>query len=103
MVICMSALLKYINYNLATIRELVNNSLTNNQLKNLCFDYFKEVYEENQHRDELIREMVDYANRQYKIDQLLKEIKRINPAQYSVHENGLVEAKARLLNLIVFS
>jgi esterase/lipase superfamily enzyme len=71
-------------YQASDIRELVEQGLTTEQLKDLLFDNFRSVYDntEDQSRAAKIRSLVDYAQRQRAISTLLKAIKKFNPNAY---------------------
>jgi hypothetical protein len=65
---------------LGEIRKLVCDSLDIRELLNLCFDHYKLIYNNfnNQDKDRIVRELVDYANNKREIDKLLSLIARPN-------------------------
>jgi esterase/lipase superfamily enzyme len=72
------------SYNLATIRKLIEKGLTKNEFEDLLFDNFRSVSDETdgQALPERRRKLVDYADRQRKIPELLKAIQEYNPTVY---------------------
>ena len=71
-----------INYNLGNIRKLLEDALTDQQFYDLLQDKFLYIYDNFKDRKipEIRRELVDYANKQRKIQVLLDEIKEKNEA-----------------------
>jgi hypothetical protein len=66
----------------AAIRTLVKEALTDQQFQDLCFDHFREVFDQftdGQSRDARIRWLVEYAQKQLLLGKLLTEVRRINP------------------------
>lgn len=76
---------RYMNVKPQTIRQLLNESLDDEQITNLCYDYFRPVYDkftDNMQRSRKIHLLIDYCTRHGKTDQLLELIKKENPHQY---------------------
>ena len=79
-------------YNIKAIRELTNEALTLEELKDLVFDDFRQVYEqftEGQTKSQQIRILISYAEKRREIDKLLEGIKNINPKVYEEYESQL--------------
>jgi Effector-associated domain 7 len=84
-----------------SIRQLVEEALTVEQLQNLCFDEFPAVgdqFTDGQTKDQRIRLLVNYAQRQGKTTQLLNEIKRINPNIYTEYEQELAASNQAFIS-----
>ena len=79
------------SYNLAAIRKLIENGLTRNQFDDLLFDYFPSVENETagQPLPDRRRKLVEYANKQRRIPELLKAIQGYNPTVYEEFESQL--------------
>ncbi len=79
------------SYNLAAIRKLIEDGLTTNQFNDLLFDYFPSVENETagQPLPDRRRKLVEYANKQRKIPELLKAIQEYNPTVYEEFESQL--------------
>lgn len=73
------------SYNTASIRQLLHNALDDEELKALCFDYFRPVYDKftpDTSPSNKIHILIEYCIRYDQIDKLLKHLQEINPAQY---------------------
>jgi Effector-associated domain 7/TIR domain len=69
-----------------SIRQLVEDALSDDDLINLCQDEFPKVHGQfttGQTKSQRIRSLVEYAERQIKIPQLLKAIQQINHNAYA--------------------
>ena len=82
-----------INYNLGNIRKLLEDALTDQQFYDLLQDKFLYIYDNFKDRKipEIRRELVDYANKQRKIQVLLDEIKEKNEAVYEEYLDKLIQ------------
>jgi Effector-associated domain 7/TIR domain len=70
---------------IASIRQLIQNALSDDDLNNLCQDEFSKVYNlftSGQTRSQRIRLLVDHVDRQREITKLLNVIEQINPNAY---------------------
>lgn len=70
----------------AVIRKLLNDALSDDALKELCYDHFRPVYDEfgsQTNRKEKIHSLIEYCERHLQFDKLLTRIKELNPEQYS--------------------
>jgi esterase/lipase superfamily enzyme len=78
-------------YNLAAIRKLIENALTEDEFDNLLFDDFSSIKDETsgQPLPARRRKLIEYANKQRKIPDLLKAIQELNPAVYEEFESEL--------------
>ena len=75
-----------------SIRQLVEDALSDDDLSNLCQDEFPKVYGQfttGQTKSQKIRLLVEYVERQGKAQKLLTEIGRLNPNAYSEFINSL--------------
>jgi small GTP-binding protein len=72
------------------IRQLVDKALTDEEIKNLCFDEFPTVYREfdGKNRSQKIRDLVEYADRQGEMNKLLQAIEQLNPNAYNEFFSG---------------
>ena len=69
----------------SAIRKLLNDALSDEDLRTLCYDHFHSVYNEfgsQMSRQEKIQLLVEYCERYDQFEKLLTHIKGINPAQY---------------------
>jgi hypothetical protein len=72
----------------ASIRQLIVDELSDDNLSDLCLDNFLEVYNQfisGQTKSHRVRLLVDYVVRQREIPKLLNAIKHINPNVYREH------------------
>jgi hypothetical protein len=83
------------------IRELVEQALIDDQLKNLLFDNFRPVYDntEGQSRSAKIRDLVDYAQRQYEVHKLLDAVQKCNPKAYEKFQYKPLDNEVRIFDL----
>jgi SEFIR domain/Effector-associated domain 7/NB-ARC domain len=69
-----------------TLRQLVENALSDEELIDLCQDEFPKIFNQftaGQTKPQRIRFLVEYAERQRETSKLLSEIERINPGVYA--------------------
>jgi len=74
------------SYNLAAIRELVVAAFSSEELSTLCFDYYREVYEQfttGQSKPDRVLRLVEHADRRLLLNDLLAHIRASNPNQYA--------------------
>ena len=72
------------DYNPAEIRKLLQNALSEEEFTSLCYDYFRPVYEQfsaGMSRPQKIQRLLEYCERQGKFDDLLAQVRAINPGQ----------------------
>lgn len=73
-------------FNVSDIFTLVRESLSDDDLQNVCLCYFDSIYKQfttGQTKDFKIRLLIEYIDRyQHEAPKLLKEIKKINPNAY---------------------
>ena len=70
---------------LAAVREFVKKQLTSDQLVEVCHDYFPDVYDEfapGMASSQRIQLLLDYCQRQGRLDGLLGALRRLQPALY---------------------
>jgi len=83
------------DYQASDIRELVDQALTNEQLNDLLFDDFRDLFNNNdgQSRSTKILRLVDYADRQDEFPKLLKGIQKRSRKAYEkfVLKMGIAE------------
>lgn len=68
------------------IRKLLNEALSDEDLKTLCYDYFRPVYDEfgsQMSRQEKIQLLLEHCERRQQLDELLTYVKKTNPKQYN--------------------
>jgi hypothetical protein len=73
------------SYTQAEIRKLIDGTLTDSQLKELCHDRFPSVYADfdSKCRSDKIIILTNYVLKQVKVDDLLEQIEHINPKGYN--------------------
>ena len=74
------------------IRQLVEDALSDDDLSNLCQDKFPKVFKQfttGQTKDQRIRLLVEYVDRQREVPKLLNEIGLINPNAYGEFTDNL--------------
>ena len=72
------------DYNPAEIRKLLQNALSEEEFTSLCYDYFRPVYDQfsaGMSRPQKIQRLLEYCERQGKFDDLLAQVRAINPGQ----------------------
>jgi len=78
----------------AAIRDLLISGLSDSNLNDLCQDYFPEVYRdfsEGMTISKRRRLLIDYCARHNQFQQLVRQIRKINPEQYELHFPYLVQ------------
>jgi hypothetical protein len=72
------------DYNLEKVRMLLDEGFNAGELRNLCFDRLKPVYDESESatKSDLIRRIVDYADKQHAIEAVLDWARTKNPYMY---------------------
>lgn len=87
-----------ITVNRKALRQLLVKSFNDEELKNFCFDYFPEVYEQTQEgsfgKHVIARLLIEHCERYGLLKQLLPLLKTHNPYQYSLHEPALFEPES---------
>ena len=74
------------------IRELLTNGITETELNDLVYTYFPTVYNQftsGQNKKQRVRTLIEYADNHREIEQLLENIKKINPDVYQEYEAKL--------------
>ncbi|MBI1879105.1 MAG: formylglycine-generating enzyme family protein [Chloroflexi bacterium] len=79
-------------HNFKNIRALLIEGFTGEELRELCFDApdFRPVYHQlaqNTGKDEIVRRLLEYAQKMFLIDQLLILVQERNPALYEVYQS----------------
>lgn len=79
------------DYNRNNIRILLTEGFTHEELHDFCFDEaaFRPVYDKlvpKTGKEDIIRLLLDHANRKLQIEVLLKWAKEHNPARYEKHQ-----------------
>jgi nucleoside phosphorylase len=72
--------------NITTIRELIQSSIGDEELSNLCLNIFPDIHEQftyNSTRDNTIRLILEQVERQQKFPELLNAMEQINPNAYA--------------------
>ncbi|GAB4439622.1 MAG: hypothetical protein Fur0044_36180 [Anaerolineae bacterium] len=86
------------NYNSGKIRELLNAAFTPDELRQLCYDEFRPVYDklaDKEGKPGIIQSLIEFCERRLQMEQLLVAIKKRAPEQYAhfVVEQGMDERK----------
>lgn len=69
-----------------SLRELLTASLSDLEVTTLCFDHFPEVYENlgtGMGKGVKIQQLIEYCLRHGRVQDLLNEVRRLNPTQYA--------------------
>ena len=69
-------------YDTEAIRELLTDSFSAAELDNLCFDHFREVYEQytpEMDRPARIQRLIEYCDRRGQFEKLLDVIEKVRP------------------------
>lgn len=79
------------HFNISAIRKLLTSAFTDQQLRQICYDapVFRPVYEilgQHSGKKEIVHELIEYAERQLLVIQLLDIVKTQNPARYEMYE-----------------
>ena len=78
-------------YKTRTIRKLVNEAYSLEELRNLCFDEFRDVYDEHAeaNKSALMRHLIEHCDRKGLFDSLLRFIAEDVPGKYAEYEGTL--------------
>lgn len=79
-------------WNTATIRQLLIEALSDQQISELAFDHFRPVYQQlstGMTKPHMIRLLLEYCDMHNQIEELLDHIQRLNPAKYSQYQSHL--------------
>jgi hypothetical protein len=77
-------------YNTAAIRELLTKAFRPQELRNLCYDYFREAYEHfapGMDADQMRETLMEHCDQNLCMNELLQHINRVNPRQYAQYAN----------------
>lgn len=87
------------SYNTAAIRDLLNEGLSEQDLTFLCYDHFRPVYDDvnssGMGRLLKIHYLIEYCERQGRLDELLDRVRDKNPAKYDKF-SSLVRSPAKV-------
>ena len=75
-----------ISYNMAEVRELLRQALMADDLEALCFDHFHAVadsFTDGMSRFQRIQRLVEHCEKHVEMEQLLDQVRKINPARYA--------------------
>lgn len=67
----------------AQVRALLTQALSTEELTQLCYDYFRPVYEQfspGMSKTECVQRLLDYSERHDQVEELLARVAAINPA-----------------------
>lgn len=81
-------------FDIAVMRDLLTIALNDSNLNDLCQDYFPEVYRdfsEGMTTSKRKRLLIDYCTRHNQFQQLVRQIRKINPEQYEAYFPYLVK------------
>lgn len=73
-------------YNSGKIRELLNDAFTPDELRQLCYDEFRPVYDklaEKEGKANIIQSLIEHCERRLQMEQLLAAVKKRAPEQYA--------------------
>lgn len=87
---------KFINYSSKIIRILLMEGFDDGHLTALCFDHFREVFEEftnNMDKSTKIAHLMIYCSRKGQMEALLKLIEREVPEKYNQYKENLVNSQ----------
>ena len=79
-------------WNTAAMRDLLTTAFSDGELTTLCFDHFRQVYEDfatGMSKSDKIQRLLDYCIRHEQVEALLAAVQRANPAQYQRFEDQL--------------
>ena len=79
-------------WNTATIRQLLIEALSDQQISELAFDHFRPVYQQfstGMTKPHMIRLLLEYCDMHNQIKELIDHIQRLNPAKYSQYQSHL--------------
>lgn len=80
-------------FNTAVIRKLLKDALFDQDLNDLCMDYFPDVYDRfatGMDKQQKISILIEYCRRRNLFLTLLTEAKRVNEEKYKEYENALI-------------
>ena len=72
-------------YDTAAIRKLLMSVLSDQELRDLCFDYFREAYHlfsDEMGKDTKVHHLLEHCYFHGKLDDLLMRTRQYNPGQY---------------------
>lgn len=73
-------------WNTGAIRVMITASFTDEELVELCFDFFRPVYHEltaGMSKRQIVQRLIEYCDRYGCMEELLKLVQERNPVQYS--------------------
>ncbi len=79
-------------WNYATIRQLLNDALSDEELTALCFDHFPTVYDTfgtGMSKSQKIQNLVEHCKRNLDVERLLNFVSARNPTQFARFESRL--------------
>jgi tetratricopeptide (TPR) repeat protein len=85
-------------YNLSVVRELLTAAFDETEIIHFCYDTpdFRPVHEQiGQHmsKAEIINQLIEFSERQLLMEQLLTNVRRLNPRQYERYQPLLYQKK----------
>ncbi len=75
-------------YDTAIIRKLLQAALSDAELDTLCFDHFRQVYDEitsGMNRLSKVQRLIEYCEQHLEFERLLSKLEQINPNQYKLY------------------
>jgi hypothetical protein len=79
-------------WNTAALRDLLSAAFSDEDLTTLCFDHFRQVYEDfasGMSKGDKIQRLLDHCIRYEQVEALLVAVQKANPAQYRRFESSL--------------
>jgi Effector-associated domain 7/Trypsin-like peptidase domain len=80
-------------YHTAAIRRLLREALTDQELEDLCMDYFPDIYNQfslGMDKHQKTHRLLEYCNRRNQLPYLLERIYQINPEKYVEYINKIL-------------
>lgn len=74
------------SYNIAEVRELLTQALTQDEFDALCFDHFRAVadsFSDSMSRSQRTQKLLEYCDKHVEIEKLLDLVRKKNPTRYA--------------------
>ncbi len=87
---------RMLKYKTASIRKLLSEALTDQDLDDLCMDYFPRVYNQfssGMGKQQKTQRLIEYCNRHNQFAYLMDLVKPINPEKFAEYEGMIIRAK----------
>lgn len=90
-------------YNTATIRQLLTQAFTDEDFVIFCYDYYPSAYQklsEGLSFQKKVQELIDYCDRNNLFDELLTQVKAVNPNKF-VEFSSLLREKPQVKQYVM--